>query len=95
MSSRRKVRIDEGPPTVKEIDLWPNAHLEARKGGYWEQIGRDRERFSRRIQTVGQILSPILTADHRKNIVQIIYGCHRHDVAQLQAVSVEKVTEAM
>ncbi|XP_031632459.1 uncharacterized protein LOC116346518 [Contarinia nasturtii] len=54
-------------PTVHEIRAWNYAYSEARKGK-WEQMGRDRERFEKRINELSHILSPILKADHRQKI---------------------------
>lgn len=54
-------------PTVHVIRAWNYAYSEARKGK-WEQMGRDRERFEKRINELSHILSPILKTDHRQKI---------------------------
>lgn len=56
-------------PIKHEIRAWKFAYSEARKGK-WEQMGRDRERFEKRISELGRILTPILAADHRQKIFQ-------------------------
>lgn len=45
---------------------WSFAYRTARKGT-WEQLARDRDRFQRKINYIGSILEPILTAEHRKS----------------------------
>lgn len=56
-------------PTVHEIRAWKFAYSQARKG-QWEQMGRDRGRFEKRINDVSRILSPILAPDHRQKIYE-------------------------
>lgn len=56
-------------PVVHEIRAWKFAYSQARKG-QWEQMGRDRGRFEKRINDVSRILSPILAADHRQKIYE-------------------------
>lgn len=46
---------------------WDYAHRQARKG-HWEEVGRDRVRFSDRIRRVEAELKPMLTAQHRDKI---------------------------
>lgn len=50
----------EDCPTIKYIFHHRFAHNQARQGGYWEQVARDRVRFERRIDNVSQVLTPIL-----------------------------------
>lgn len=54
-------------PIVHEIRAWKFAYQQARKG-HWHQIGWDRERFQKRINDLGEIVTPILIADHRQKI---------------------------
>lgn len=54
-------------PIVHEIRAWKFAYSEARKGK-WEQLGRDRLRFEKRINELSRILTPILAAKHRQKI---------------------------
>lgn len=54
-------------PTVHEIRAWKFAYCEARKGK-WEQVGRDRERFEKKIKELGAHISPVLAANHRQKI---------------------------
>lgn len=56
-------------PVVHEIRAWKYAYSEARKGK-WEQMGRDRERFEKRINELKRILSPILSVQHRQKIYE-------------------------
>uniref|UniRef100_A0A6V7L7C9 Protein DP71L n=1 Tax=Bracon brevicornis TaxID=1563983 RepID=A0A6V7L7C9_9HYME len=46
---------------------WNYAYRAARKGP-WEEMARDRDRFRGRVHRTGQILNPILTAEHRESI---------------------------
>lgn len=46
--------------TVRQLHHWEYAHRQARKGGYWEQCARDRERFLCRIRRVEVVLVPCL-----------------------------------
>lgn len=62
----KKVRFNLSP-VVHEIRAWKFAYSQARKG-QWEQMGRDRGRFEKRINEVSRILSPILATDHRAQI---------------------------
>lgn len=54
-------------PQVHEIRAWKFAYREARKGK-WEQVGRDRERFEKKINELGAIITSVLTATHRDKI---------------------------
>lgn len=56
-------------PTVHEIRAWKFAYSQARKGK-WEQMGRDRERFEKRISGLSRVLSPILAPEHRQKIYE-------------------------
>lgn len=50
---------------ISTMDLWAFAYYEARKSN-WQQIVADRNRFQRRINQTGKIISPVLNAEHRK-----------------------------
>lgn len=50
-------------PMVK----WSFAYRSARKG-HWEELGRDRTRFSDRINNIAPTLNKILSPDHRNTI---------------------------
>lgn len=54
-------------PIVHEILAWKFAYCEARKGK-WEEVGRDRERFSKRIRETESVLSPIFVSIHRERV---------------------------
>lgn len=59
MEKQKSVRFDEAPPRVYVMRTWPYASRQARKG-HWEQIGRDRERFKRRIENTKNIIEKAL-----------------------------------
>lgn len=52
---------------MHEIRAWKYAYREARKG-QWEQVGRDRERFEKKIKDLSQTITPILATAHRQRI---------------------------
>lgn len=54
-------------PTVHMMCVWQFAYLEARKSN-WEQIGRDRARFLRRVMNLTGKLSTIFDVELRKKI---------------------------
>lgn len=54
-------------PQIREIRAWKFAYREARKGK-WEQIGRDRERFEKKIAELGRHILPVLEPKHRERI---------------------------
>lgn len=54
-------------PKVLTMRVWQFAYAEARKGN-WEQVGRDRIRFAKRIMDLTKTLSPILDASLRQKI---------------------------
>lgn len=51
------------------IRAWEFAHRHARKGD-WEQLARDRDRFEKRILSLGHVLSPVLQQNHRDKVFQ-------------------------
>jgi len=62
----KKVRFNL-QPKVHRLHVWKFAYSQARKGK-WEEIGRDRGRFGKRVQDAEPILAPILQANHRNNV---------------------------
>lgn len=64
----KRVRFNS-QPEIHKLHVWKYAYSQARKG-IWEQFGRDRERFNKRIQDIELVLAPILDANHRKNIFE-------------------------
>lgn len=56
---KKKVRFQEEKPMYFYIRHWTFAFQAARKGT-WEEIARDRARFQHRIDTVENMLNPIL-----------------------------------
>lgn len=52
---------------VHPMVSWSFAYRSARKG-HWEELGRDRTRFSDRITNIAPIISRILNLDHRDTI---------------------------
>lgn len=56
---------------VLTMYVWTFAYNEARKHN-WLQIAADRERFLNRINSTSEILTPILTDEHRKKITDRI-----------------------
>ncbi|XP_055682695.1 uncharacterized protein LOC129789708 [Lutzomyia longipalpis] len=62
----RKVRFNL-KPEVHVIRAWEFAYRQARKGN-WDQVARDRDRFEKRILSLGRVLSPILEQNHREKV---------------------------
>lgn len=62
-----KKRVHFGNVKVHRLIKWSFAYQSARKGE-WEQIARDRERFSQRILSVQPILSQVLDPLHRQRV---------------------------
>lgn len=65
--SSKTVTFTTAPPQIYEMRAWSYAYQSARKGE-WMMAARDRDRFMRRIHTVGTILAPILCEKHREKI---------------------------
>lgn len=63
----KKVRFSE-EVKVHNLVVWSFASQEARDGSYWMQLARDRERFKRRVERTGEVLSPCLTSQHRARV---------------------------
>lgn len=63
----KKVRFSEDIK-VHNLVAWSFASREARDGACWMQLARDRERFKRRVERTGEVLSPCLTSQHRAKI---------------------------
>ncbi|XP_011305806.1 uncharacterized protein [Fopius arisanus] len=65
-TTEQKVRFNL-EPTIHTMIQWNYAYRAARRGP-WEEMARDRERFRVRINCIGRVLEPILTAKHRECI---------------------------
>ncbi|KAI4900149.1 hypothetical protein NFI96_023870 [Prochilodus magdalenae] len=63
----KKVRFSE-EVTVHHLVAWSFACREARDGSCWMELARDRERFRRRVERTGEVLSPCLTEQHRARV---------------------------
>lgn len=50
---------------------WIHAYRAARKGD-WERLARDADRFRERIDSVANVLAPILDPSHREKVRQRI-----------------------
>lgn len=63
----RKVAFD---PNIKVFNMyvWTFAYSKARRNN-WIQIAADRDRFQKRINDTSEILSHILTKEHREKIL--------------------------
>lgn len=67
--SQKSVRfINE--PHIKTMHVWQFAYIQARKDK-WQQAGRDRSRFEKRIDEFERIISPILKKKYEKIIKNI------------------------
>ncbi|KAF4089261.1 hypothetical protein AMELA_G00064870 [Ameiurus melas] len=62
-----KVRFSE-EVTIHYIE-WDAASQAARDGSCWMEMARDRDRFKRRVEQIGEIISPCLTAQHRARVL--------------------------
>lgn len=63
----KKVRFSD-EIIVHNLVAWTFASREARNGSCWLQLARDRERFRRRVEKTGEVLSPCLTSQHRARV---------------------------
>lgn len=64
--TKKRVRFDE-KPQIKFMFVWNFAHREARTNK-WQQYGRDRVRFERRIDDIEYKIEHVFYAEHRKKI---------------------------
>lgn len=64
--NEKKVTFDP-KLSIHELRTWKFAYKNARKGK-WEQYGRDNERFKQRIDKLNDILSPLLSLQHRERV---------------------------
>uniref|UniRef100_A0AAY3ZYA0 Protein phosphatase 1 regulatory subunit 15A n=1 Tax=Denticeps clupeoides TaxID=299321 RepID=A0AAY3ZYA0_9TELE len=53
--------------------VWTFASRTSRDGSCWLQMARDRDRFMRRVEDVGRIISPCLTQQHRTAVWERIH----------------------
>ena len=67
-SSCRRVRF-KPKPQVHYMVTWRHAYKMARNG-HWEQLGLDRDRFQKRIETIGKAIGPCLLKKLEKMKVQ-------------------------
>lgn len=58
---------DSSLETIHQMVVWNHAYRAARRGP-WEQMARDRERFTCRIRETEPTLAPVLSAEHRLRI---------------------------
>ncbi|KAL5006679.1 hypothetical protein ScPMuIL_015485 [Solemya velum] len=58
---------DKNLAKIQPMIVWGYAYRAARKGP-WEQFARDRERFSRKITDIQDVILPVLEAQHRNFI---------------------------
>lgn len=65
-STKRRVTFNP-KLEVQHLHVWNYAYREARKGK-WMEIALDRSRFKRRIKLVQNIISLILSEQHRNKI---------------------------
>lgn len=65
----RVVRIDETKNKINHMIVWSYAYQQARKSE-WECLARDRFRFKRRINEVGESLKSVLENNHRLRIYE-------------------------
>ncbi|XP_060730370.1 protein phosphatase 1 regulatory subunit 15B-like isoform X2 [Tachysurus vachellii] len=72
----KKVRFSE-EVTIHTLEAWGFASQEARDGSCWMEMARDRERFKRRVEKAGELISPCLTAQHRARVLDRLRS-HSH-----------------
>ncbi|KAG5261343.1 hypothetical protein AALO_G00302920 [Alosa alosa] len=61
----KKVRFSD-ELTVRPLVAWAFASKAARNGSCWMEMARDRDRFRRRVEDAGKVISPCLSHDHRR-----------------------------
>lgn len=52
--------------TVRPLVDWAQASREARDGSCWLEMARDRDRFRRRVEDAGKVISVCLSPEHRR-----------------------------
>ncbi|XP_028661733.2 protein phosphatase 1 regulatory subunit 15A [Erpetoichthys calabaricus] len=65
----KKVRFSD-VVQVRPLVVWAHAARAARNGECWQAMARDRARFQRRVQQVGELISPCLQPEHRKKVLE-------------------------
>ncbi|KAG2466811.1 protein phosphatase 1 regulatory subunit 15A [Polypterus senegalus] len=65
----KKVRFSD-VVQVRPLVVWSHAARMARSGECWQAMARDRARFQRRVQQVGELISPCLQLEHRKKVLE-------------------------
>ncbi|GAA6089733.1 protein phosphatase 1 regulatory subunit 15A isoform X3 [Tachysurus ichikawai] len=66
--SAKKVRFSE-EVTIHTLEAWGFASQAARDGSCWMEMARDRDRFKKRVEIAGELISPCLTAQHRARVL--------------------------
>jgi hypothetical protein len=74
---KMKVRFDLSKNKVYYMLSWSYAYKQSRKG-QWECAARDRNRFQRRIDNIGEVLVKVLGSDHRLHIYQERFQDFKH-----------------
>ena len=69
----RKVVINEAKNKTYMMHVWIFASKQARVGK-WGEIARDRDRFHRRIQSIGMRIAHVLSPDHRIHMFNKLNG---------------------
>ncbi|XP_012688100.2 protein phosphatase 1 regulatory subunit 15A isoform X2 [Clupea harengus] len=64
VQQNKKVRFSD-EVKVRPLVAWAFASRAARDGSYWMQMVRDRDRFHRRVEEAGKVISPCLSHKHR------------------------------
>lgn len=67
VSREKVVRFDDNKTKIVIMRVWSFAAHQARIGK-WEQVARDRSRFKKRIQEIGQIIDCILVKKYEKYV---------------------------
>lgn len=55
--------------TIHNLEAWDGASRAARDGSCWMELARDRERFRRRVEKTGEIISLCLAPQHRARVL--------------------------
>ncbi|MCJ8731617.1 hypothetical protein PDJAM_G00201630 [Pangasius djambal] len=70
--------------TIHNLEAWGFASQAARDGSCWMELARDRERFKRRVEKTGEIISPCLTAQHRARVLDRLLLNHSDSILAVQ-----------
>lgn len=70
--SQSKKSVKFNPRTkIHVMHVWEFAYRQARKD-IWQEKGRDRVRFAKKIRDIGEILTPILNKNKRMHDISVI-----------------------